>query len=487
MKKNSLWQQYQKQDILPKLDKDIKVDVLIIGGGMTGLSTAYHLIESGLKVALVERNAIGYGITSKTTGKLTYLQGTVYNTLNTYHNKNISKQYLDSQKEAIKIIKDIINKNHIECHLEKSDSYLFTNKTSMIPKINKEASLLKEFHVKVSSTTALPDNTPCKLAIKVSDTHVFNPIEYLNSLKDICLKNKIDIYEKTKINDIKYHNNFYYCHTSNNVIQASFVVLTLHYPYFLFPFLMPMKTKLEKSYIEAFKTSENLHFNAINIEKPTKSIRYYTDSKGTYKIFLTGSHNIAIKNNESANFDELEKINHKKMTYHWSNIDIITNDYLPFVGRIKDNLLIGTGYNTWGMTNSTIAGKILSDIIQNKENHYESLFDPKRKLNIGKIINFPLILSTNIYSFLNTKINLNKSWYSKNLHFETINNQKIAIYTDKNKKEHLVYPICPHLKCSLIFNEEELTWDCPCHGSRFDIDGYCLEGPSNYNITYKKK
>ena len=133
-----------------------------------------------------------------------------------------------------------------------------------------------------------------------------------------------------------------------------------------------------------------MEFNAINIEKPTKSIRYYNEGGKSYKIFLTGSHNICVKNNEKNNFDKLNKITKNKNGYQWSNIDIITNDYLPFIGKIDDNLLIGTGYNTWGMTNSTIAGKILSDIVLKKDNKYIELFNPKRNINISKILKLPI-------------------------------------------------------------------------------------------------
>lgn len=169
-------------------------------------------------------------------------------------------------------------------------------------------------------------------------------------------------------------------------------------------------------------------------------------------------------------------------------MDIMTSDFLPYIGSInKENtLLLATGYNTWGMTNGSLAGKIISDIILKKPNKYITLFDPKRALNLGKIINFPLILSSNAYAFFKSKLIRQKSWYSNNVKFKKINGENVAIYIDENQKEHIVYSNCPHLKCGLIFNEVEKTWDCPCHGSRFDIDGKNIEGPSNYNITYRK-
>jgi len=135
------------------------------------------------------------------------------------------------------------------------------------------------------------------------------------------------------------------------------------------------------------------------------------------------------------------------------------------------------------MTNGTLAGKIISDIILNKNNEYINLFNPLRNTNFLKTIH-------NIYSsakpFLENKIYKNKEFYSKNVVFSKRNGKNVGIYIDNNGKEHIVYNLCPHLKCSLIFNEEELTWDCPCHSSRFDIDGNVIKGPSNYNIGYKE-
>lgn len=249
---------------------------------------------------------------------------------------------------------------------------------------------------------------------------------------------------------------------------------------------MPLKAHLQKSYICAYKTDKNHNFTAITSAKPTTSLRYYENKKECYKIYLTGSHNLAVKNNEKENFKKLQKNLPTKPNYIWSNKDIITNDYLPFIGELKPNLFIGTGYNTWGMTNGSLAGKILNDLAQNKENEYQELFSPKRSINLSKIINFPLNLVSNLKSFIENKIIKNKSWYKEKVKFKKINGQNVGIYIDKNHKKHIVYNLCPHLKCSLIFNEQEKTWDCPCHGSRFDIDGNCIEGPSNYNITYKK-
>ena len=122
--------------------------------------------------------------------------------------------------------------------------------------------------------------------------------------------------------------------------------------------------------------------------------------------------------------------------------------------------------------------------ILGQENDYKELFDPKRNKKLS-IIKYPLNLSYSAKSFIENKIIKNKDWYKDNIKFTKKNGKKVAIYTDTNNKEHIVYNLCPHMKCSLIFNEVEKTWDCPCHGSRFDIDGKSICGPSNYDISFK--
>ena len=176
-----------------------------------------------------------------------------------------------------------------------------------------------------------------------------------------------------------------------------------------------------------------------------------------------------------------------KSKYIWSNEDIITNDYLPYIGKIKNNLYIATGYNTWGMTNGSIAGLILSDLIKEKFNKYTSLFNPKRLMPLSSFPNVVYDLYSSAKPFIGNKLIKNKKFYSNKVIFTKKDGKNVGIYIDDAKISHVVYNKCPHMKCSLIFNESELTWDCPCHSSRFDLDGNCIKGPSNYNISYKEK
>ena len=489
MNNKSLWLKNLKEKNLPKLDKNIKTDVLIIGGGITGLSTAYFLKDSDKNIVLVEQGRIGHGTTSRTTGKLTYLQGTVYQKLDNIYGLDVAKKYLESQKYAIDLVKEIIVGNNIHCDYQSNSSYIFTNNSKT--KIDSEIKILEKMGQSYKIRKNLPIIFPCKYALRTEDNAVFHPIKYLMQLKEIVLKNNIKLYENTMIKHLEKTNDGYIAYTDKYQIKAKKVVLACHYPFFLKPGFFPLRTYLKKEYVSAALTDESKRFNAINVDKEVHSIRYHSDNKN-YIIYSSESRSLGNNMDNDKHYKDLfwktsSNIS-DKIKYYWFNYDIMTSDHMPLIGyyeKHNKDLLIGTGYNAWGMTNGTIAGKIISDLIMDIKNDYTDLFNPNRDTNILKILN---VINYNIKtssSFVLSKLKSNYDFYPKNVKVITKNGIKYGVYTDENKKEHIVYNTCPHMKCGLIFNNTDKTWDCPCHGSRFDINGKVIKGPSVYSIKVK--
>jgi len=209
-KNKSLWQDIKKNVDYPSLDKNIEVDVLIIGGGITGISCAYHLINSKMHVCLVEKNTIASGVTSRTTGKLTYLQENLASKINKYHGLEATKLYIDSQKKAIDLTQEICNKENIDCNLEQVRSYILPNGDAK--KITKEYELLKKLNIAVKKSE--------DSSFFVEDTFVFHPIKYLYTLAKVCALNNIDIYENTKISSINKEDDYYTCYANNYKIKT---------------------------------------------------------------------------------------------------------------------------------------------------------------------------------------------------------------------------------------------------------------------------
>ncbi len=440
MKKTSIWLD-NKYKSYPKLTRNKKVDVLIIGGGITGISTLYNLKDSNLKVALVEQNKIGYSTTGKSTGKLTFLQNDLLDKIRNKCDDKTASKYLKSQLDAIDKVTKVIKKEKISCNLEEVDSYLYTNNTNEIENIKDLERFLKANSIKVYNDKA--KLLESKYTINVKNTYIFNPIKFIHGL----IKETDDIYEDTSIKKIEKKDNIYICHTEKNTIEAKYVVIASHYPYFTIPYLFPMKTSLEKSYLSASRYKIE-PFSLISYSNPFISMRTYED----YLVYLSNSHSVNTDTCDKKNFNELlKKIRDLNLEpeYLWSNIDVMTNDGMPIIGTLKDNILIATGYNTWGLATSFLAGTIIKDIITNKENEYINLFDPNRvSLSLGSIIK-------------------SLGGYIKGM---------------KNGTEYT----CPHLGCKLIYNEIEKAFDCPCHGSRFDEQGKCISAPANKNIKIDK-
>ena len=255
----------------------------------------------------------------------------------------------------------------------------------------------------------------------------------------------------------------------------------------------------DTSYIIAADIGKN-NFNSmyINFEDPTISIR--SANINNKNILLIGGNNIktgSILNENKYTF--LENIAKSlypdcKIIKYWNTQDCITLDKLPYVGKFSNiypNMYIATGFNKWGMTTSNVAANILKDKILNKKNIYEDVYTATRFHALKNFKQVYLNLNQTIQSILINKLKI-KPDILENIPSNTgkiikLNNINIGIYKDENNIIHKINPYCSHLKCLLTFNSQDKTWDCPCHGSRFDIDGNLLNGPANENIKIDKK
>jgi len=487
----SLWLKGIKNNKVKALKSTLYTDVLIIGGGITGISCAYHLMNKSLKVTVIDQGHIAHGVTANTTGKLTYLQDITIPKIENVYGNEYTNLYIKSQIEAIELVKNIIINNNINCNYESNSSYLYTNDKKSINKIKKIANILKRNNIPFKERENLPIKFPYTYGIKVDNTAVFHPVKYVRSLRTIIEESGIEIYENTNATSFEKLPNGYMVTANNQKIFTNKLVICCHYPFFMKPFLMPLKTYLEKSYITAGKIDKSRKFNAINIDSETHSIRYFSD-KTDYLIYCSESRPLGKNMDNIENYSNIfwkTKANlNDNIKYHWFNYDLMTLDGMPLIGYLeKDNknLLIGTGFNTWGMTNGSIAGKVLSDLIQNIKNPYEDIFNPNRRFNIMKIF------STINYNFKNMSSLIASKLFIENnpdnrVKVVEVEGIKYGIYTDEKNIEHKVLNTCPHLKCSLIFNDTDKTWDCPCHGSRFNINGSIVKGPSVYSIKIDK-
>ncbi|MCL1901100.1 MAG: FAD-dependent oxidoreductase [Firmicutes bacterium] len=461
----------------PRLIDDNKRDIVIVGGGIAGLMAAHKLSEKH-KVTLIEAQSIMSGTTKDTTAHITYMQG-VFSKL--YKKSKINaKLYLASQLEGIREIEKTINANQIDCGFKSVDEILYTEKFHK--GLKKEYEALKKLGADIEYAENFEifnlKNLSC---IKANNQAVFNPLKFLKDLP----KN-FEILENTRILEIDTDNKILY--TLNHQIRADKIIIATNFPIVNVRGFYFMKMYKSTSYAIAIKSSQNIFNSVTQMKQNGMTLRFYNDS-----IIIGGydhrsgrpKFSDAFKKLEGFAFENFDAVN---VTDRWSANDCMTSDGIPYVGRLfkkNDDILIISGFNKWGMANSAIAANVIFDIVQNKENAYVKLFDPRRKKQILPF--FIVNALTNVknlilkpFTFLPVKKSESLKCGEGQIAWHK--GKKQAVYKDENKKLHVCNHLCSHLKCQMKFNDSNLTWECPCHGSRYDIEGNILCGPTNREI-----
>lgn len=462
----SIWNESVNFDRYDELKKDISVEVLIIGGGMAGLLIGYLLKENGINATIIEANKICSGQTKNTTAKITSQHGIIYSKIEKHYGIEFAKQYAKANENAIAEYERIINSNNIKCHFEKTNAYLYS--TDNTDNILKEMEIAKHCKIKChfESETELPLKSTG--AIVFENQAQFHPLRFAE-----FIARNLTIYENTPAIKIEGKTVI----TPKAKISANKIVVACHYPFINFPSQYFLRMSQERSYVLALEnTGAKLHGMYIGEDNNSLSIRRYKD----YILLGDKNHRTGLAPVQNP-FDALEIEAHKlfpscKIASKWSAQDCITIDGLPYIGRFDSNnadIYIATGFNKWGMTNSMVSARIITDMLCNFENENSDVFSPSRfsiSASIRNIIDNSIETIKGFSSHLLPPIN--KAMEIK------YNGKKAGAYTDSSGKTYIVSLVCPHLKCKLNWNHTTKTWDCPCHGSRFSYKGELLDNPA---------
>ena len=326
-------------------------------------------------------------------------------------------------------------------------------------------------------------NLPFKIAgaVKFNNQAQFNPLKFLKELsKDLV------IYENTRALEIKEN----LVITNRGNITANNIVVATHYPIMNAPGYYFLKMHQERSYVLALKNTNDIDGMYIDIDEEGYSFRTYKDL-----LLLGGIKQRTGENESGGSYDKLrnaakELYPESKEMYHWSAQDCMTMDGIPYIGRYSDetpNIYVATGFNKWGMTSSMVSAMIISDMILEKENDFSEIFSPKRFDLSLSINNVAKDIAETAKNFIAQKIYIPSSniEHIKNGHGGIVeyNGEKVGVYKNNEGKAFIVSTKCAHLGCQLHWNADELTWDCPCHGSRFDYKGRLIGSPATKNIV----
>lgn len=492
---NSYWEEERKNhDLFEEIKEDKMVSVCIIGGGLTGLQTAYNLSDK-LDVVILEKDRICGSTSGKTTGKITSQHGVFYDYLINSQSKEFAKMYLEANEKAIQNIKDIIEKEEIECDLEEESSYVFTKQETKLDLIKNEQKAVDKLQ-KEKSDYVKEIELPTEIsgAIEFKNQAQFHPLKYAYGLAKAIIKNDGKIYENTKVTDIKRENEKYVVYANKNKVIADYVVLATRYPIMNVPGYYFLKMYQSTSYAMVFDAKKKL-FDGMYISYETPNVSFRTIRDGDRKLLLAVGYDYKTGTEELRDgYQRLEVIVRKmypdaEVLYKWTAEDCISLDKIPYIGQyssIMKNLYIATGFNKWGVTSSNVAANIITDKILQKENKYEEIFkstriEPiKNRQEMGDMLkeaNKSILLSR--FKIPKEELDNIKIGEGKII---KIDNTKVGVYKSKTGEIYKVKPICTHLGCELYFNNIEKIWECPCHGSKFTYDGKSIEVPSNKDL-----
>ena len=493
---NSFWLENFKNKTYSSLDKNLKIDVCIIGGGLTGISCGYYLAKNNLKVCILEKDKIMEKTSGHTTAKITAHHGLIYKYLYDSYGKDTAKKYLESNQEAITNIKNIIDTENIDCDFEFQNNYIYTTDANGIKKIKDEIKILEklDYNARFLNKISLPVSD-VKAAVEFHHQAQFNPIKYAEGLSEYITTHNGLIFENSKVMKMKKVKNEYNVYTANNVVNAKYVIIATQYPIINFPGFHFLKMYSEASYLIAVETNSPL-FKGMYIDDNPPSYSFKSAVYKGKRILLVGgfNHKRGSKIDVTNSYNYLEQkakelYPDSKVLYKWNSHDSISLDKIPYIGEFSNlypNVYVATGFKKWGITTSNVAANIITDKILGKENQYEDIYTPLRLRPIKNRKEFTNMLKESSHSLLFNKLDLPAAKPNDINPGEgkivNDNGLKIGIYKDENGKEYKIVPKCMHLGCELSWNSLDKTWDCPCHGSRYTYEGKLIYGPSKKNL-----
>ncbi|MEZ2335338.1 FAD-dependent oxidoreductase [Mucilaginibacter sp. RCC_168] len=488
--------QYGAATIISKalFDTTTVYDALIVGGGITGITTALFLQKAGKKVVIAEAHNPGFGTTGGTSAHINTFADTTYAEAASAFGAEGAQLFADAINEGLMIIKSNIDTYQIGCDYEVKPGYLYAETED-------EAKQLDEIYngaIKVGIAVDYAEEVPAQVAylkgLVFDQQAQFHPLKYLQGLLKEYLEAGGVLLENTRITGIQTTDGIHAAESPAGTIRAKAVAYATHMPPHIN--LFNFECAPYRSYILGVKLKTDTYPDALvyDMQEPYHYFRTHVID-GEKLLFAGGNDHKTGHDNPEKAFADLEKYirkyyNVSSIKYRWSSQYYVPVDGLPYIGQMPlmaEGIYCGTGYNGNGMMLGSIAGKILSDLIRKRPNKYQSLFSPSRVKPIDGFSEFVKENADVAYRFVADRFHILETGSLKQLVPGTgkvveVHGEKIAAYRDKQGIIHALSPVCTHAACIVNWNGEEKSWDCPCHGARYDIDGNVLTGPATKNL-----
>jgi len=485
----SLWLETGPPERFPRLRRDIEVDVAVVGGGLTGITTALHLARAGKRVAVLEALRVGEGVTGHTTAHLTEALDARYHKLIGRFGERAARLAARSQRDAIDRIESLVRDLGIDCGFRRVPGFLFTEREDDGPMLANEAEAAARIGVVASLVREVPLPWKTAAALRFERQATFHPMRYVMALALLLKGLGSYVFEESRVEAIE-EGEPCIVRTNDCVVRARDVVVATHAPVGS-GVTIHMKEAQYRSYVIAARLQAPLADALFwNTGSPYHYLRIHHHPSGDLAIIGGEDHKVGTEPLTEGRYERLAEYARARLgpleaQGRWSGQVVETIDGLPYIGRARGmkHVLFATGFAGNGMTFGTVAGMLLADLLLGASNPYAELFDPTRVKPIASIGRFVRENVSFPAHFVGDRLRGAETSDPASIErgegkILLVDGEKVACSRDAKGDLHAVSPICPHMGCYVAWNQAERSWDCPCHGSRFQPTGEVIDGPS---------
>lgn len=475
----------------PPLEDDRTVDVVVVGAGIAGVSTAWELVRAGRSVALVEADRVVTGVTGYTTAKLSSLHTMAYGKIRKTFGAKGARSYAQAQQDALGRVRSVSEELGIDCELERTSAFTYVESESAVAQVEEEVEAAVDAGLAAGFVTDTGLPFPVAGAVRLDGQAQFHPRKYLLGLIEDFVAHGGLVFEQTRITGLDEGEPCTVTAENGRTITAADVVVATHYPVFDRA-LMFTRLEVVRDLVVAAAIPESDDPGGMYIteEQNTRSVRTAPYRDGSRLLIVTGEQFTPGTAEIADRFATLvawtqERFPSAEVVYRWATQDTSTTDTVPYVGPFHpaaEHVYVATGFGGWGMSNGVMAGRLLAGLVTGDAPPWASLFDPRRMKPVAEAV--PMMKLTakvaghfvgdRLRSYVDSVDDIGPGQGA----VTRIAGERCAVYRDEAGEMHAVSATCTHLGCLVRFNDAETAWECPCHGSRFGTDGSVLQGPA---------
>ncbi len=500
MTTTSFWQTTRAIPRHPALSRNLRADVVIVGGGNTGITAAYLMKRAGLKVVLLERGQCAHGDSGHTSAHLTFVTDERAKDLKGKLGIDHARAVWEAGEAAIQMIEDTIQKENIDCDFAHVPGYLsasLDNDADERAALEEDVETAHQFGFSATLVDVVPlYNRP---GIRFPNQARFHPLKYTSHLLTLIPGDGSYVFEQSDVenitDDLKVQAN-------GHEVQAGFIFIATDVPLqgkagLISATLFQSKLMPYTSYVVGAKLPKDSMPDALVWDTSDPYYYYRLERRATHDFAIFGGldHKTGQEEDTVARFNQLEALltgwlPEATVSHRWSGQVIEAIDGLPYIGATADNQFVATGFSGNGLTFGTIGAMMACDAVLGRTNPWQSLFDPNRK-KLSALWDYVKENSDYPYYMIKDRLKRSESDDLSTLQYGDgrivkINGERLAVARTKEGKLCAVSSICTHMGCVVHWNNAEKTWDCPCHGSRFNIEGDVMAGPAETPLSRKE-